>query len=318
MTQPAPTDTAAETGAESPVQGGAPTLLPDNAASSIAPDLLATLPEPDPTNEDDGEEVDASLDDGSDEEDEPSTGEGDPEAPDDVSQYVAQIAENPRSITSVPRAKLPDVVGRVLDIGANAINEAFLEGLRQGEQRARTTATLQDKVRELDQFLEDGDAAAFKEAAKQFPGGEKNYYRVKADLTPIPDGSPASFQQQAHQLFNELAAYPEAQQFLASNWNYRETAGDIARLARDVGVLMERARAASTKPAEPSRLQQRREAQEQRKKTPKPDVSQGIALGGSEISPEQLQKLSPEQVAQLLSTPEGKAKLQRAAEKLSA
>ena len=311
MTQPAPTDTAVETGTLDAGTQGDNALMPDNASSSIAPELLATLPTPAPTTDDDGSDDDtAPLD----EADEAPTEEGDEAAPDEVNQWLAQIADNPRSITSVPRARLPEVVDRIVEIASAATENAYQQGLQHGEQRARTTATLQEKVAELDQYLEDGDMAAFKEAVKTFPNGEKNYYRVKAELTPIPEGSPQQFQQRAEELFRQLS--PEAQQVLQQSWNYSATEQDMLRLARDVGILQERTRGATTA-ASPHPIQQRREAQKQRKETPKPDVSQGVAAGG-ELSPAEVRDMSPEKMAMYLSTPEGKAKVDRAMAKIGA
>ncbi len=227
--------------------------------------------------------------DGEDSEDGEATGDGadatsetdtpSPEA--ELGRFVDSLIDNPKAITTIPRGQQAAVVDAMQEKMVAAthmlVQQAYQEGLKSGKQQVEQ----QRQMETLDALLEQGDIAAFREEAKNFPGGEKNYHRVKADLEPTPAGSMEHYQERTNRIFSELGEYPEAQAELRANWNYRATDDDLIRLSRDVGAALERAKASRVRrDPDVTALQKRSDAAAGRKAIPKPDASSGTAGGG--------------------------------------
>lgn len=201
----------------------------------------------------------------------------------EVARFVDSLIENPKAITTIPRGQQAAVVDAMQEKMIQAthmlVQQAFRDGLEQGKQQIE----LRRQVETLDALLEQGDIAEFREEAKKFPGGEKNYHRVKADLEPTPAGSVEHYQERTNRIFAELGDYPEAQAELRANWNYRATDDDLLRLSRDVGAALERAKASRVRrDPDAQALQRRTEAAAKRKAIPKPDTTAGAAGGGEQ------------------------------------
>lgn len=306
MTQPAATvDPATE-----PSGDPSPFTIPDNLRSSIAPSLLATLPDsqrpPAPAVETASKAEDPNPEPLA--ETPPADGATQPSSPDDqLEDWVTQLDENPATLSRIPRANQVEVISewktRFEEAAVGAVRTAYEQGQRDAQVRLQMTA----QVGQLDELLDSGDIPAFREAVAKFPGGEKNYYRVKAELQPIAADSPERFQAEADSLFRQLDAYPEVQQRFASSWNYTADAAGIRQLSIDIGKALGRLEAGEQDPAAQA-LARRKAATAERRATPRPDATDGSADGSMQLNratikgmtPQQLMKYSTQQLAEAM------------------
>lgn len=293
--------TVAETG--SPADTGIGDFtLPENAATSIAPELLATAPQPNPTAEDaDSEPLDSE--------------EAEPEAPDEQAQlasWVESLIDNPRSITSIPRAQQPAAMeawaSKTVEVAQQAIQMAYAAGMQAAEQRSATTR----QIAEIDAALEDGDIDQYRALVSKFQGGERGYHAAKAQLSPIPEASPEAFQQRVNAIWQDLTDRPDVQEALRSQWNYPASADGVARLEADIRKLLKR----PAKGPDPDQkvLQQRAENTQRLRNTPKPDTTPGSGSAGIP-SRKEAEALTDRDWARLYDnakrSPEGRAELER-------
>jgi len=291
--------TVVETGAAA-APGIGDFTLPENAATSIAPELLATAPQPKPSAEDaDSEPLDSE--------------EAEPEAPDEQAQlasWVESLIDNPRSITSIPRAQQPAAMeawaSKTVEVAQQAIQMAYAAGMQAAEQRSATTR----QIAEIDAALEDGDIDQYRALVSKFQGGERGYHAAKAQLSPIPEASPEAFQQRVNAIWQDLADRPDVQEALRTQWNYPASADGVARLESDIRGLLKR----PAKGPDPDQkvLQQRAENTQRLRNTPKPDTTPGTGAAGVPTRKE-AEALSDAQWAKLYDnakrSPEGKAEL---------
>jgi len=302
----------------SPGEAPAPiqVTLPPNASTAIAPELLATIPKPEPTPDAGADPLDSQ---------DPGPGGNPPPAPDATTEapgdqspetqgdpelvsFVNALDENPSTISRVPREKQGAVIkawqDHLLAVSTTAVQNAY----RLGAEHAETRSTLQGQIGTLDELMDAGDVAAFREKLKTFPGGEANYYRLKADMTPVEAGSPEHFQSRANELFAELKPYPALAEQFKGKWDYKATEADMLRLAKDIG--QEIARAGNPQDPAASQLARRQAAATERKAIPKPDVTPGVSPGGSLTIPA-LQKMSTDEIVALRKDPERRAEMDR-------
>ena len=291
--------TVAETGLPADAGIGDFTL-PENAATSIAPELLATAPQHKPSAEDaDSEPLDSE--------------EAEPEAPDEQAQlasWVESLIDNPRSITSIPRAQQPAAMeawaSKTVEVAQQAIQLAYQAGMQAAEQRGATSR----QISEIDAALEDGDIDQYRALVAKFQGGERGYHAAKAQLSPIPEASPEAFQQRVNAIWQDLADRPDVQEALRTQWNYPASADGVARLESDIRGLLKR----PVKGPDPDQkvLQQRAENTQRLRNTPKPDTTPGTGAAGVPTRKE-AEALSDAQWAKLYDnakrSPEGKAEL---------
>ena len=291
--------TVAETGLPADAGIGDFTL-PENAATSIAPELLATAPQPQPP----AEAADGKM---------PDSAEAEPEAPDEQAQlasWVESLIDNPRSITSIPRAQQPAAMeawaSKTVEVAQQAIQLAYQAGMQAAEQRGATSR----QISEIDAALEDGDIDQYRALVAKFQGGERGYHAAKAQLSPIPEASPEAFQQRVNAIWQDLADRPDVQEALRTQWNYPASADGVARLESDIRGLLKR----PAKGPDPDQkvLQQRAENTQRLRNTPKPDTTPGTGAAGVPTRKE-AEALSDAQWAKLYDnakrSPEGKAEL---------
>ena len=291
--------TVAETGLPADAGIGDFTL-PENAATSIAPELLATAPQPQPP----AEAADGKM---------PDSAEAEPEAPDEqavLASWVESLIDNPRSITSIPRAQQPAAMeawaSKTVAVAQQAIQLAYQAGMQAAEQRGATSR----QISEIDAALEDGDIDQYRALVAKFQGGERGYHAAKAQLSPIPEASPEAFQQRVNAIWQDLADRPDVQEALRTQWNYPASADGVARLESDIRGLLKR----PVKGPDPDQkvLQQRAENTQRLRNTPKPDTTPGTGAAGVPTRKE-AEALSDAQWAKLYDnakrSPEGKAEL---------
>ncbi len=267
-----------------------PNFIPDSVRASMAPQLLATLPEA--KAEPDGE--DSTGD----------TAETETATPEEqLTQWVTGLDENPASITSVPRAQQAAVIAAWKNEYESAAVAALQAAYAQGREHAQAQIATQSQVETLDELLEAGDVALFREQVKLFPGGEKNYYRVKAEMQPIPANSAEAFQAQADEIFAQLAPHPEAQKAFADRWDYAPTEADMRRLAIDVGKALGSIQAGRNADPAAKALAARTQAAAGRKAIPRVEVSPPNAgPGGGLPSLAALSAMTSKQIADLKLT----------------
>lgn len=279
MTQPAVADVATD-----PVDDPTPFVLPENLRSSLAPELLATLDAP---SAEDAPDAAAPSPDAA----------GQPSPDEQFETWVTQLDENPNTLARIPRANQVEVISewktRFEDAAVGALRTAYEQGQRDAVANLQMTST----VANLDRLLEDGDMPSFKEAVAKFPGGEKNYYRVKADMQPIAADSPEHFQREANALFQQLADYPEVQQVFAENWNYTADAAGISKLSVDIGKALGRIEAGGTTqdPATQA-LARRKAATADRRAVPRPSATDGGIDASTQLNREFISKATPQQL----------------------
>ena len=261
MTQPAVAD--AQPQAAEPPDDPKPFVLPDHLRPSLAPELLATLDKP---------SAEAAPDAAA-----PSPDAVEAASPDEqFEMWVTQLDENPNTLARIPRANQVEVISewkaRFEEAAIGAMRTAYEQGQREAVANLQMTST----VAKLDQLLDEGDIPAFKESVAKFPGGEKNYYRVKADMQPIAADSPEHFQNEANALFQQLADYPDVQKVFADNWNYTADAAGMRKLSLDIGKALGRLEAGE-KPQDPAAqaLARRKAATVERRAVPRPPTTDG-------------------------------------------
>jgi len=275
--------------------------MPANAATSIAPELLANPPAPAETDEPDAqtapepEEPEALVEDAEDSE-ETQQEEVSPEA--QLSEWVGLLEDNPASITRIPRAKQGDVLSAMQErwtaITQNAMQHAYQAGIEASTQQT----TVSRQVEALDALLEEGDTAAFRDALAEFPGGESAYYEAKAKATPKSVSPVERYQERANAIFADLNARPDVQERLKAQWNYSGDEAGIARLEADVRrFLMESPGGKQTD----TDLEQRRAAAERRAKAPKAEASQGAGAGVGSLDYASFIKLPESKQSELIS-----------------
>lgn len=261
-----------------PAESGSDLTLPPNAATSIAPELLATIPAPaEPEDHDAQPAPDLTTPEDSEESGEEETQQepADPEA--QVAEWVGLLEENPASITRIPRSKQGEAIRAMQERWTGITTAAMQQAYQAGIQYAQQSNTVMSQVASLDALLEAGDTEAFREEISRFPGGERAYYRAKAETTPVPETAPERYQERANAIFAELSARPDVQEKLRGSWNYSADDAGITRLEADVRrYLMEQGR-----PAPDNSLAQRQEAATRRAAAPKAEASPGSSAGGA-------------------------------------
>lgn len=297
--------TAVETGA-TPGDGiGEDFTLPDNAATSIAPELLATHKASPPTEPTDtGEDADGNEPESAEEP------EADPQG--ELTTWVESLFDNPRSITSVPRARQPEVLQAFSERAVQIANDYARQAYQAGMQAAEMKASTARQIGEIDAALESGDIDGYRELVAKYPGGERGYHAAKAEIAPIRESSPEAFNQRVAVIWQDLADRPDVQEALRKQWNYQASAEGVARLEADIRKLLK------SSPARPDpdqrAIEQRRENTQRLKAVPKPDTSPGSGLGGVP-SRKEAEALTAEAWARLYDnarkSPEGKAELER-------
>ena len=293
--------TVVETGAAA-APGIGDFTLPENAATSIAPELLATAPQPQPPAED----ADGEM---------PDSAEAEPKAPDEqavLASWVESLIDNPRSITSIPRAQQPAAMeawaSKTVEVAQQAIQMAYAAGMQAAEQRGVVTR----QITEIDTALEDGDIDQYRALVAKFQGGERGYHAAKAQLAPIPEASPEAFQQRVNAIWQDLTDRPDVQEALRTQWNYPASADGVARLEADIRKLLKR----PAKGPDPDQkvLQQRAENTQRLRNTPKPDTTPGSGSAGIP-SRKEAEALTDRDWARLYDnakrSPEGRAELER-------
>lgn len=300
-------DTAEAPASQPPQEAEALELSPEILAR-MSPELRSTVPTsaeeetapPEDDAEDEPEEEEDLPEEDSD--DEPADEEDEEPSPDEeVAAWLPQLDENVNIASRIPKKQLGPVLAawfqRHVDIANNAVRQAA----QVVEQRVRERVEMEQKVKEIDGLLEDGDVHAMREKLAQFPGGERNYHLVRAQLQPVQANSPEHYQQRAAQLVAQLASNPSAAQELQANWNYAANEADMTRLALDVGRLLQKH--SGKQDTATQDLQRRKAAQERRRATPRPpDVSDGVG-NSTRITMADLKRVSQEQVAAWMADP---------------
>lgn len=291
-----------------------------DAAAGFGPEILAGLSEElrssitagePPAAEDTPEEATEDNVEGDELEGDTETADGaaddEEEAPpDEVAQWVDQIWENPRTISRIPQKRLGDVLLSLLErrdgLATRAIQNTHETAFKQGYQRAQ----LEQQVSAIDRMQQEGDYDGAHEALKDFPGGERNYFLLKAELQPVQDQTPQYYAKLGtEEAARAIAEAPGIESALRANFEanrYPANLDGYRLLLMDIGMLKARGAAKPVDPAGQA-LKQRREAAETRRAAPKPDVSGG-AGAPAKLSRAALEKMTPEQYAAAFADPD--------------
>jgi len=300
----------AEAGQSATPQDAATLTLTPEILAGMSPELRSTAPATEAPAGDEPElpedEEDTPVDDDSGEESEDDASDEDEETPpeDEVATWVSQFDENPNTASRIPRKLLGPVLQSWRSNVEDAATRAVLQNTQVVAQRTRQLVEMEYRVKEIDQLESVGDFDQRQEKIAEFPGGAKNYYRVKADMQPNPASSPVSFNQRAAQLVSQLANNKAASDEIAANFarnKYVESEESMMQLAIDVGALLQKHSGSNSDPAT-QELQRKRDAQARRRAAPRPDVSDGVGNNGK-LKMADLKLMSAEQVAELLSDP---------------
>lgn len=276
--------------------------LSDELRSTIPTAETPTADTPEPEPEEEPVDIDEPTD------EEPADDDaGEETAPDDdVAEWLDQLWENPRLIARIPQKRLAEVHeaerNRWTDTTTRAIQNTHETAFQLGYQRAR----LEQQVASIDRLQQGGDYDGAHEELQKFPGGERNYYLLKAELQPVPDESPQHFAKLGtDEAAKAIAETPAIEQALRANFEARKYPANLdgyRLLLMDIGTLRARGVAGTTKDPAGQALAQRRAAAETRKAAPKVDVSTGSSAP-HRITAEEIKRMAPDKVAELLRDP---------------
>lgn len=314
-TIPAP----AETATEAPPSSDAALSFSPDVLAGMSEDIRATMPSQPTAEATANEEPPDSEDEFDDGLAEDDAGEVAQDAPPDaeLDAMVDQVWKNPNMVARIPKDRLPEVVMRVLerrdDLATNAIQNTHKTAFEMGYQRART----EQQVAHIDQLQSDGDYDAVREALSKFPGGERNYYLLKAELQPVQDNSPQRYVrlgvdeaaraiQETPAIERELRANFDANKYAANEDGYRQ-------LLKDIGSLQARHAAGQTPKTDPAEqaLQRRQQAAATRRAAPRPEVSEGMGAP-AHLKVDDIRRMTTEQVAAALRDPAKKKEIEAA------
>ena len=299
------TEVQADTAAAPPAPQGEPVLegLDGLDLRGLAEGLRPTVEAPttDAVTESD-------EDDGGEQEAEPEAGEpAQPKTQLTAQQWAEVLRDAPQRINEAPGKLRAEAIRLLRDTDTRNAQAEQAAAFEQGRRYAQRLSEVAETVAQIDE-VKASDPAAFVEWQTAYPDRYAAYIKAQAELARSADGARTdqSMQQaigeKARQVLAPLAAHPDIVEKLASR-NYPMTIDGLTALTADVATEIARAEAA------PAKARQQAAAESAGK--PKPLIV-GSGGGKGEITAASLKAMTPEQVLELTSTPEGAAAMERA------
>lgn len=233
-------------------------------------------------------------------------------APAGVEAWADVIREKPVRINEVPARDRAKVIETALAQQKADSIAAAQRAYDLGKQQAALELETRQAVAEIDQLKAD-DPQAYVEWADQYPDRDETYRAFKRQqASPQGDAGVTALRTAARAALSKLEG--ESLERVRAGGPYPETPEGLAKLQDAVVEELATVRVQATARAQaPTReaAEKRETAAARLKGTPKPSAGKG-GTGDGELTLDVLKTLSQEEHMKLASTPEGRARVERA------